>query len=52
MPPKTKKNETAEQALECACIARNRAQKSISDILDVAKLSMSDPENRNNYPQV
>jgi len=46
MPPKTKKDETAEQALEFARIARNRAQKSILDILDVAKLSMSDPEKR------
>jgi len=46
MPPKTKHNETAKQALECARIARNRAQKSISDILNVAKLSMSNPEKR------
>jgi len=42
MPPKTKKidSEMAEQALECA---RNRAQKSISDILNIARLSVSDP---------
>lgn len=46
MSPKTKKDETAEQALECARIARNRAQKSISDILNIARLSMSDPTKR------
>lgn len=46
MPPKINKNETAEQALECARIARNRAQKSISDILNVAKLSMNNPGKR------
>ncbi|XP_050059717.1 uncharacterized protein LOC114119834 [Aphis gossypii] len=48
MPPKTKKidAEAAEQALECARIARNRAQKSISDILNIARLSMNDPAKR------
>jgi len=46
MPPNTKKNEMAEQALECARIARNHAQKSISDILSVQKLSMNNPGKR------
>jgi len=45
MPPKINKNdpEAVEQTLQCARIARNRAQKSLSDILCVAKLCMSDP---------
>ncbi|CAI6357195.1 unnamed protein product [Macrosiphum euphorbiae] len=46
MTNKTKRNETAEQALECARSARNRAQKSISDILNIARLSVNNPAER------
>lgn len=44
MPPKINKNdrETSEQALECARIERNRAQKSLSDILCFAKVATTD----------